>query len=64
MKIVECACVIELPELKVYLLYLSFYHLLLISYTDLLIKRYVAAMFLKGKEKLGETPLFVLVSSA
>ncbi|KAG7598437.1 Adenine phosphoribosyl transferase [Arabidopsis suecica] len=32
-KIVECACVIELPELK-------------------------------GKEKLGETPLFVLVSSA
>ncbi|XP_010478084.1 PREDICTED: adenine phosphoribosyltransferase 1, chloroplastic isoform X1 [Camelina sativa] len=32
-KIVECACVIELPELK-------------------------------GKDKLGETPLFVLVSSA
>ncbi|CAN8313377.1 unnamed protein product [Cochlearia groenlandica] len=32
-KIVECACVIELPELK-------------------------------GKEKLGETPLFILVSSA
>ncbi|XP_010534189.1 PREDICTED: adenine phosphoribosyltransferase 1, chloroplastic-like [Tarenaya hassleriana] len=31
-KVVECACVIELPELK-------------------------------GREKLGETPLFILVSS-
>ena len=60
MEVYECACLIELPELKVTLSIsvMKGYNLLHLIICDIL-----TLVLNQGRDRLGDKPLFVLVTS-